>query len=216
MLFESSHDTLPRMSGLLHRCAACVALFASAVVLTGCTITVTPPSSPVDPVTVYLIDHGRHSSLVLPREDGTMTEYAFGEWEWFAKMNDGLIRAPFIMLIPSQGTLGRRTLDAPATRESVLDQTPLENLHVVIVERSDATALLARLDARFDDAIESAHHNEVYGLTFVKDEADYCLFSHCNAMTEKWLRELDCRTSGMCLDADFRVKEPEARDQLGF
>jgi hypothetical protein len=50
----------------------------------GCTTTIVPPRAPADPVSVYVTDYGRHSSILLPDPRGHLTEYAFGDWNWFA------------------------------------------------------------------------------------------------------------------------------------
>ena len=53
----------------------------AAFTVSGCAMTFRPPVYPENPVTVVVLDHGRHSSLVLPRGDGGSVEYAYGEWE---------------------------------------------------------------------------------------------------------------------------------------
>src|SRR5437763_2604598 len=38
----------------------------------GCGGTIVPPASPAHPVTVYVADYGRHSTLIMPTDDGGM------------------------------------------------------------------------------------------------------------------------------------------------
>ena len=61
-----------------------------AATLTGCVTVVRPPAAPADPVEVYLLDHGRTPSLVLPGGDGGSTRWAYGDWRWYALGEHGL------------------------------------------------------------------------------------------------------------------------------
>jgi hypothetical protein len=120
-----------------------VCLCALALSLAGCGTTVQPPAieSLSDPVTIYLADHGIHSSLTIPRDaaspsappehpnmpvsadgspidygqpDGTlMVQYAFSRFDWAALDNDEWYRGPFALLVPGEGGFGRRELVMP-------------------------------------------------------------------------------------------------------
>lgn len=59
--------------------------------LAGCTAHVIPPSGLTAPVSVYVLNHGRHSSLVLPGESG-WRRYAYGDWQWYAENRTGLMQ----------------------------------------------------------------------------------------------------------------------------
>ena len=50
----------------------------------GCATRVVPPRAIVSPVTVYIADYGRHSSLILPTDTGCLAEYAYGDWRFYA------------------------------------------------------------------------------------------------------------------------------------
>lgn len=183
--------------------AACVVMLAS------CTTTVAPPTMVSDPVSVWIADYGRHASLILPREGeraGAAVEYAYGEWEWFALGNDPAIRAPAAMLWPTRGTLGRRDLARPESAGALIAQLGLEDALEVRVERANAQAVLARLDARFERGQDQLVHSPAYGLDFVPDPDDYSLAYHCNSAVAAWLREMGCRVSPAALVASFRVR----------
>src|SRR5580765_4107433 len=79
----------------------------------GCTSRITPPCEPIDPRPVFLIDYGYHASIVLPREDDGLVEFAFGEYEWFAQNHCNGWRAVELVLWPHAGTLGTRELPGP-------------------------------------------------------------------------------------------------------
>src|SRR5688572_33154323 len=76
------------------------------VMLAGCSTTVVTPAAPLEPVTAFLLDHGSTSSLVMPTADGNMVRYVYGDWNWYALRNTGIIDGLRALLGPSQGTLG--------------------------------------------------------------------------------------------------------------
>src|SRR3954452_3202565 len=96
-----------------------VPAFAVGAAALGCTNTVTPPAHVADPVTVYLVDQGRTSSLVLPRADGKAIRYAYGNWNWYALGNRGPLDAIGAMLIPSKATLGRHEMTDPRDADAI-------------------------------------------------------------------------------------------------
>ncbi|MGD8699334.1 MAG: hypothetical protein PVJ43_08595, partial [Gemmatimonadales bacterium] len=55
-------------------------LATTGLVITACTNVIVPPAEPLAPQTVFVIDHGRHASLVLPAPDSGLVRYAFGDW----------------------------------------------------------------------------------------------------------------------------------------
>ena len=185
-----------------------------ALLLAGCTMTIRPPASPVDPVTVLVVDHGRHSSLVLPRADGGSVEYAYGEWEWFARARDPWYRVFPAMFWPSQGTLGRRFFDASPEQPMLASLIPSEARFLIAVERGKAAALLKRLNDRYDARSESELYNPLYGLAFVKDDRDYCCLNNCNHVLGRWLVEIGCEVSGSSCSAGFRVLDQAVESPL--
>src|SRR5687768_9987714 len=53
----------------------------------GCATHITPPPTPANPVTVYVSDYGRRSSLLLPAGYGHLSEYRYCDWEYYALHN---------------------------------------------------------------------------------------------------------------------------------
>ena len=87
--------------------AGSLLLLATAAWAIGCGTTVVMPTHPADPVTVYLLDHGHTSSLVLP-SGGGWVRYAYGDWNYYALGNDGFLDAIAALSWPTRGTLGRK------------------------------------------------------------------------------------------------------------
>ena len=149
-------------------------------------------------MSVAVIDYGYHASLALPAADGTLVEYAYGEWEWFALNNDAWYRVFPALCWPTQGALGRRALRFPPDVAS-------EETLVFQVGRAEAAALLDRLNRRYASRTEEPVHNPAVGLTFVPDDASYCCAANCNTTLADWLRELGCEVSRPTCAASFVI-----------
>lgn len=171
---------------------------------------IAPPVAVVDPKTVFIADYGYHSSLLLPRPEGGLVEYAFGEWAWFAEGQTQGHRAVGLAFVASDGTLGRREYPAPATTEQLRRWLPVEALHPVTVERERAAALRDRLDAEFETGrAVREHHNHAHRLWFVPAARNYHgTFYNCNTAVAEWLEELGCRVTGARAFSAFELVEP--------
>ncbi len=151
---------------------------------------VRPPPPSADSVVVRVLAAGLHSGLLLPCGGGNVVEYGYGEWGWYARDESAWWRAPAIVLVPSQGALGRRYLreeDLAATGGKYGGAT----LAPITVPRAAAEALVAKLDLEFA-AGGDPYHNELYDMDFVKCDERFDLFHECHDATAEWLRELDC------------------------
>ena len=175
--------------------------------LTACAIRVTPPVKLEAPCTIFIADHGRHSSLLLPRANGRIAEFAYGEWQWFALGNDPWYRVGPALLWPTVGTLGTREFDGPAEIDVIRRQLTTQRIHELRVEQDAAAALLARLDERLTERADERVFNSELAMTFVPHADRYCLFRECNSVVAGWLRELGCGVAGSPLSADFIVEE---------
>src|SRR5688572_25859227 len=83
-------------------------LFATLLFLAGCTTTIVPPSAVAEPARVAVLDHGRHTSLLveLPGE-GAMVRYAYGDWRWYALGQTGVLEG-IAALSGNKSALGRK------------------------------------------------------------------------------------------------------------
>ena len=173
----------------------------------GCANRVVPPDEVVRPATVYVADHGKHSSLLLPdgRGDGYV-EYAFGDWQVFALNQNTWHEYLRAALVGGRSTLGREP--HPTTRPTALARRIAARLTPVRVERADAEWLRTDLDAYFAAQAQGAVDNRLVDLTLVPDDGTlgrYSVLNQCNTATARWLRRLGCRVSRPAIFSDFRV-----------
>lgn len=190
-----------------------------------CTTVIHPPASPADPVEVYLLDHGRTPSLVLPVLAATgdsatvadgMLRYAYGDWRWYALERKTSGHGVAALLWPTLGALGRQALAGPpgeaAVRAGV--EVEIETLHPLTVEAAEVAALAARLDALFRGALETRVEAPGSGLSFVHHPEPYTFLHSSNRVVAEWLRELGCRVRGTALLSRWRLG-PAARRRRG-
>lgn len=175
----------------------------------GCTARIVPPATVHQPATVYLLDHGRTPSLVLPTDDGRMVRYAYGDWRYYALRKNDFFHGVAALLWPTQGALGRRELPGPPTLESVRQQVAVgcENVYAIDVEQSKATELREKLDALFESNRGTLVFNEPYDLEFVHHPRSYTLLHDSNRAVAAWLRELGCDVDGRTPLSKWRVAE---------
>jgi len=182
---------------------------AAAALLCGCQITVEPPGSPEEPVMVYILDHGRHSSLVLPQDQGGgLVRYSYGDWQWYALGREGLYRGAAALFWPTQAALGRRELAAAATPQDLrrVVAVGMEAVHPVQVASRRAAELHKTLHALFERRQAEAVWNTDYDLEFAPHPAPYSLFRNSNSVVAGWLRELGCEVSPLAFWADWHVR----------
>jgi hypothetical protein len=170
----------------------------AALGLAGCTATIVPPAVPLEPARVAVLDHGRHSSLLLERPGGGMVRYAYGELDWYAKGRTGPARAFSALLLPTEAALGRKRLPGPLTRQTVREQVAegIEEVIVFDVDARRAEALVHRLDALFEAGKARMAHNPAHDLDFVPIPVSYWLGRNSNLMTAQWLEELGVSVEG--------------------
>jgi hypothetical protein len=173
----------------------------------GCATTVIPPPRPVDPVTVYLTDYGRHSSLLIPTAPGRYTEYAFGDWEFFALGNTRWWIAVRATLQSPQATLGRRhvMLSPEEDDRTVRRRLGCKRLMKFDASRQAVEVLAFNLDRPFRMAATLPVPSNYSMLEHVIDDEHYWGCHNCNHVTADWLRRLDCEIHGAAFFSSFEI-----------
>ena len=173
----------------------------------GCATTIAPPPNVANAATVYVIDYGRHSSLLLPAGPGSFSEYAFGDWDWFAlrrtTFGDG-VRATFFS---RASTLGRRQLRLP---EGVSESGVARALRADRALRIDAPhdraeSLRRHLDDLFDRHLDTVTYEVESDMWFVRYQGGYWGCYNCNHQTKDWLQALGCDVRGPALTSRFEL-----------
>jgi hypothetical protein len=187
-----------------------VSIFPAAafvLLVAGCAYRVTPPAGIIDPVTVYIADYGYHASLLLPRENAGVAEFAFGEWDWFVENRTQWYRAVPVIFGRRPGAIGTRTLAIEPTPEALAGAFPPGvTLHPVPVSHAAEKRLLESLDRHFKANETRQSFNPLVGLDFVPDPRPYSATFHCNTAVADWLRRMGCTVTKGGLIADFHVE----------
>ncbi len=188
----------------IHRGRALVAL--GSLLGAACTHTVVPPSDPQRPTAAFLLDHGRHASLVLEREAG-LVRYTYGDWSYYARNRTGTLRASGTLFGSNRAALGRKAVPGEADVEAVKRRVlvPVEAAWHVEVARARALALGHRLDAIFREGAAGLTYNPLYDLEFVPHPEAYHVGHNSNHVTGEWLRALGCRVRLRGPFSDWRV-----------
>jgi hypothetical protein len=174
---------------------------------TGCTTTVSPPAHPREPVTVYLTDYGRHSSVLLPTSPGHYTEYAFGDWNFFALGNTHWWVAAQAMVSSPRSTLGRREVAVQHSNDEQLKKLlGCRRLMRFEAERLRAEVLSINLDRTFRVSTTAPMHSTYSDLNHVPDDERYWGCHNCNHVTAAWLRQLGCDVRGPAVLSSFEMQ----------
>lgn len=193
--------------------AAALVLVATLIVFAGCTARIVPPAPAEvsDPQMVYLLDHGRTSSLVLPT-NGMMVRYAYGEYQWYALERTGVLRVFPALFWPTPATLGQKLMPGPVSPEMIQQQVlvGIEAIHAVEVDAARVRSLLDRLERRFE---AGAAEREVVvapvrDLQFVPTSPRYHVFYNSNHVAAEWLEALGCTVRGPTILSRWRVEPP--------
>lgn len=188
--------------------AVCLALAAVA----GCSMRIEPPHEPRDAVTAYIVDYGLHGSLLLPADEKSLVEFAYGQWDWFALGRDRWYNALGLALFPAAGTLGTRDHPMVDDAESLRRAVACEKVLTVPVERAAAERLRGRLSREYAEKQEQEVYNPALGMSFVPYRPVYWHgVRNCNTMLAAWLEELGCKVRGGRSFAVFEVVERGGR-----
>lgn len=187
-----------------------------ALLLSGCTTVIVPPPQSANTVRVYVLDHGRHASLLLPANEGGAVRYSYGDWDYYVLRKTRLSNGLRALFRPTPAALGRQALPKidPAA-DDVVEQlharlaVELLAAHAVPVPRAAADALLNRLEGEFAAAARNGRarwpDDNVY---FVPHPVDYTLSHNSNHMVGQWLDEMGCKVRGRPVLSDWRITLP--------
>jgi len=191
---------------------ATIFIVAKLVTLIFSPTVIIPPTEPVEPVTVYVVDYGFHSRLILPDRTGKLIKYAYGDWQYFALQNRDVLTTLKALLIPTQGTLNREKLSNLNTLREIAEAQRRVNLLEVEVAQEKMLKLREKLEDRFYQNIDSKITYNGDRSQFVKDDQDYTMFYNSNHQVVKWLEAMECKVKGIIILPSFQVN----RNHLKF
>jgi hypothetical protein len=191
--------------------ATLVTTLAAWLCTAACTNVVLPPTSPAIPRVVYLLDHGRHASLVLPAAEAGVVRYSYGDWAYYAQRETGMVETSSAAIWSTQAALGRRLLSNPADSAEVrlALKVGIEGLYEIVVESDHIDQLRRRLDGLYRANQDSRIYNSAFDLEFVHHPKPYTLFHNSNRVIAEWLRELGCRVRGLLLFSNWKVRSKQ-------
>jgi len=185
---------------------AMLAFASSAVVgaAGGCATTVIVPAAQ-NPATVYLVDHGRHTSMALPAGRGMLVQYSYGDWAYYALGQNDLGHGICAMLCSRRAALGRRIIGA--TDDPGQMQARLRGVRVTRFQADAGLVqrLRQQLDRRFASQSGRLYFSHQYDTYFVIDREHYSVLHNCNHVTARWLEQLGCQVRGLVMFSDFRL-----------
>ncbi|MBW3563700.1 MAG: DUF2459 domain-containing protein [Acidobacteria bacterium] len=207
---------MSKRHGFLLLAASVICAAAMIIATASCTTTIRPPAHPETPATVYLLEHGKSSSLVLPGNDDHASRWAFGDWRYYALNQTSWRNALIAVLWPTRSALGRQMIEpAPETTEEVLRRIGIgvRKILPITVEREAAVRLERRLQDLFNANRDSRLFNPSPRLEFVDYPEPYTLINSSNRKVAAWLRELGCEVSGVALQSRWQVVESESSSE---
>jgi hypothetical protein len=166
-----------------------------------CTTRVHPPET--GEVNIYLVDHGRHASLIL-QFDKDYYRYAYGDWDFYAEASPGFWNGLKAILWPTRGALGRRFWQSDGFQQQLPDGA--EAVYLLRVEQAKARALQAELDKIYQANLSSRRSTPEYNLDFVEHPETYWGLNNSNQMVGRWLRQLGCELDGKAILSRWEVK----------
>lgn len=186
------------MTGLLkNRLFIFTNMFTSLCLLSACTTTFTLPK-PTDNMTdVYLLKYSTwgHHSLAF-YQNGTLTEYTYGDWELFALNKRDAWTAWKNMTFFTQGALGKKSTQWKLNEPLCEKFKDCEIAIALNVPTEKVKALESQLHKAYQQQYLTQVYNDQEDVHFVKYPVPYWLFHNCNHELVDWLTLLDIKISG--------------------
>jgi hypothetical protein len=188
-----------------------LAAMVLAALLMACTSTVSCPARPDDPRVVFLLDHGRHASLVITSAEGALYRYGYGDWRYYAETDLRLRTGIRALLWPTPAGLARQgygNVEPESVSVVRVVGVPIDKPHQLMVSGAAVDALQRDLDRTFERGAEQEYLvNHSFDFNFVPHPRDYWFWYSSNHMVVDWLEALDCETRGFtALTMNYRVE----------
>lgn len=180
------------------------------LLLTACTTKLSPPVSVTTPRSVYVLDHGHHTSLVLSDASGHYYRYAYGDWRYYALTETGPWSGLRALLTPTQAALGRREFTADGSVQNIIRAAGVTTERVIElqVEAERVDALHQQLEQIYQDNLPTRHRQPAHNFDFVKHPQPYTLRHNSNRMVADWLTQMDVTVSRRPTVTTWQLEPP--------
>ncbi|MFW5887569.1 MAG: hypothetical protein ACOCUH_02105 [Bacteriovoracia bacterium] len=175
-------------------------LFGSLLFISCSTKITCPQISNENTSKIALLDHGKHSSLIIEDSD-KMVRYAYGDWEYYALGKPSFWNGVKALFWSTQAGLGKKILQGPVSETNIKTELKVlvDGIYIFDVETTKTKTLLKNLDKLHQTHKHNIHYNQKYDLNFVRLPESYWLFNNSNQKTAWWIESLGCRAKGLAL-----------------
>jgi len=203
---SSAISNAPRGTG--RHLSTRVTAMAMVLLLSGCGTTyLQPPMDPPDPRTVFVVDHGRHTSLVISTETGSLVRYAYGDWRYYADRDTRLRTGAAALFCRTPSTLARRELPGPPDPATLRAQlrVGVEVIHTLQVSGAAADRLRDELDGLHAGGALEHQFVAEYDLVFAPYPQPYTWRNNSATKIASWLEQMGVEIKGPALVARWSV-----------
>lgn len=180
------------------------------ILLCGCgAVVIGPAKVPAEQRTVHLLEHGRHSTLLLTAADQSRLRYAYADWSWYVDENAGLRTGFAAMLRDSRAALGRQRLVPAQPGENLASVVGvgIEKTYTFQVDASKVDDLLNSLEHLYHASADEPHHSSTRNLSFVEHPQPYRFSQNSNHMVAEWLGQLGVSVTGNPATGRWRAEQ---------
>ncbi|MFU8838770.1 MAG: hypothetical protein ACNA75_10770 [Thiohalomonadaceae bacterium] len=179
--------------------------------LAACSARIVAPVPLEQPRAIFVLDHGRHSSLVLSRADGSLLRYSYGDWRYYAEGEIGFWDGLRAVFVPTAAAMGRRELPGPADAALLPGQVRvlIVHLHAMQAEAARLDQLIVVLEGLYQDGQAQRHYRADFDLEFVPHPVPYTLWHNSNRVVAEWLMQLGLQVEGRAVLSRWQVDERE-------
>ncbi|MCA1797899.1 MAG: hypothetical protein LC632_00185 [Xanthomonadaceae bacterium] len=152
---------------------------------------------------VFLLDHGRHTSLALTTDARTVVRYSYGDRRWYALGDTGLRSGFNALFRDTPAVLMRVELQAAPTLDAVVRAVGIEveRAYVLMAPTQRVDALAGKLESLYRTGAGDPDAR------FAPHPTPYTLGYNSNHAIADWLGELGCDVRGSRLTTDWRLAD---------
>ncbi|GHG60963.1 hypothetical protein GCM10010919_04950 [Alishewanella longhuensis] len=177
--------------------------------ISGCSAIISAPETVYQPREVQLLQHGRHSSLLLTAADQSRLRYSFGDWAWYVESDQSLASGSRALFKDSKGALGRQIVAPTTAGENLAAKVGvgIGQAYLFQVEAAQVDALIKSLEQQFTASQSVPFYSAERHLSFVPHSRPYSYSYNSNHQAADWLRALGLQVQGNPAWGNWRVKD---------